>query len=118
MTTPEAPGLRVLLYHTAKDVTAIESAYRRTSEALLGTRGLLGNELLHSVHDSAGFVVASGWRSISAFQAWEQGGDHRAATAPLRPFRDTGVGRPFALYRVTAAYDQNGPVPGTAPGGE
>jgi heme-degrading monooxygenase HmoA len=97
-------GVRVLLYHATDDVAGIESAYHRASEHLAGVPGLLGNELLRSVPDPRGFVVLSSWRDLADFAAWERGPDHKRQTAPLRPFRDTTMPRPFGIYQVTAAY--------------
>ncbi|APU14267.1 MULTISPECIES: antibiotic biosynthesis monooxygenase family protein [Actinoalloteichus] len=96
--------VRVLVYHAAEDPSAIEQAYHQASHQLQGVPGLRGNELLRSVHDQSGFVVASSWESLEAFQAWEQGATHRDSTAPLRPFRDTRLPVPFAIYQVAAAY--------------
>lgn len=97
-------GVRVLLYHATDDVAGIEAAYRRASEHLSGVTGLLGNELLRSVPDPRGFVVVSSWRDLADFEAWERGPEHKRQTAPLRPFRDTTMSRPFGIYQVTAAY--------------
>jgi heme oxygenase (mycobilin-producing) len=96
--------VRVLVYHATEDVSGIEAAYHLASKHLDGVPGLLGNELLRSVHDPAGFVVVSRWSGLEAFDAWERGPDHRDATAPLRPYRDTRLSRPFGIYRVTAHY--------------
>ncbi|GDY31029.1 antibiotic biosynthesis monooxygenase family protein [Gandjariella thermophila] len=97
-------GLRVLLYHVTDDVPGIESAYHEASTRLAGVPGLLGNELLRSVHDPGGFVVVSSWRDLAAFQQWERGAEHRDQTAPLRPYRDMSMRRPFGVYQVTASY--------------
>ncbi|KNB50325.1 antibiotic biosynthesis monooxygenase family protein [Streptomyces caatingaensis] len=97
-------GLRVMLHHVTDDVPGIESAYHEASSRLAGVPGLLGNELLRSVHDPRGFVVVSSWRDVAAFRAWERGAAHRDQTAPLRPYRDLSLERPFGVYRVTAAY--------------
>ncbi|HKR49500.1 MAG TPA: antibiotic biosynthesis monooxygenase [Pseudonocardiaceae bacterium] len=96
--------LRVLLYHTTDDLAGIEAAYHLASKHLMEVPGLLNNELLRSVHDPSGFVVASSWRSLEAFREWEGGPEHRDQTAPLRPFRDTTLNRPFGIYQVTATY--------------
>lgn len=99
--------VRVLIYAVApdSDPDGVDAAYHRISTALRGVPGLLGNELLREVgREDAGFVVMSEWESMSAFQRWEQGADHRETTAPLRPYQDSSRGRSFALYEVTAAY--------------
>lgn len=93
-----------MLFNDTEDVAGIQAAYHQVSNRLAGTPGLQGNELLHSVLEPTGFVVVSTWRSMEAFQAWEQGAGHREETAPLRPFRDLRRGNPFGIYEVTAAY--------------
>ncbi|MFE0021545.1 antibiotic biosynthesis monooxygenase family protein [Amycolatopsis sp. NPDC059021] len=96
--------VRVLLYHRTEDADGVLAAYHATSSRLAGVDGLYANEFLHSVHDPAGFVVVSSWRSLDAFVEWEQGASHRSSTAPLRPYRDAGMSRPFGVYRVLAAH--------------
>jgi heme-degrading monooxygenase HmoA len=96
--------VRVLLYHSTDDVAGIAAAYHEVSRNLVAVPGLLGNELLHSTQDPREFVVLSSWRSWEAFQHWEQGQTHQQRTTPLRPYRDTGLARPFGVYRVMAAY--------------
>jgi heme-degrading monooxygenase HmoA len=100
---------RVLIYALAREAdpegVEVEKAYHQISAALAGVPGLLGNELLREVGSGEStFVVMSEWESMSAFQRWEQGVDHRGTTAPLRPYQDSRRGRPFALYEVTATY--------------
>lgn len=98
--------VRVLVYHAAvdTDTAAIDEAYHQVSVKMANVPGMLGNELLRSVADPTGFVVVSNWTGIDAFRAWEQGPQHRATTAALRPFRDRRVSPPFGIYRVTAAH--------------
>lgn len=97
-------GVRVLLYHEAEEPHRIEAAYHESSARLAGVPGLLGNELLRSISDPSGFVVVSSWSDVTAFQEWERGAEHRGQTAPLRPFRDKRLSRPFDIYQVRAAY--------------
>lgn len=97
----------VLVHHHAADqddLAAIEEAYDLVSQRLAAVPGLLGNELLHSPLDPTSVVVASRWADLAAFQTWERGADHRADTAPLRPYRDTRLDRPFTILQVRAAY--------------
>lgn len=47
-------------------------------------------------------MVVSSWADLAAFDAWEQGAGHKDQTAPLRPYRDLSLARPFAVYRVAA----------------
>jgi heme-degrading monooxygenase HmoA len=96
--------VRVLLFHTASDPALIDAAYHEVSRRLAGTPGLRGNELMCSVLDPTEFVVISTWTDLPAFQKWERGEEHRDDTAPLRPYRQSGSGRPFGVYEVTAAY--------------
>lgn len=96
--------VRVLIYAVA-DQEGVEHAYHQISTALLGTPGLLGNELLRGFGPGeGGFLVMSEWTSREAFQTWEGGADHRDVTAPLRRYQDTERTRPFELYEVVARY--------------
>ncbi|MFE9770423.1 antibiotic biosynthesis monooxygenase family protein [Streptomyces sp. NPDC005931] len=99
--------VRVVVYQAAYDeeqLAAVRTAYRRVSERLAGVPGMLGNELLRSPHDPTALAVLSRWESLEAFRVWEAGADHREDTAPLRPYRDTRTGAPFAVYQVDATY--------------
>jgi heme oxygenase (mycobilin-producing) len=98
--------LRVLLYATApeEDSGAVERAYHEISEALAGTPGLLGNELMSSALEPGRFIVMSEWESPEAFKIWEEGAGHRGTTAPLRPYQDRTRGPAFGIYEVVAAY--------------
>ncbi|MEV0980896.1 antibiotic biosynthesis monooxygenase [Streptomyces sp. NPDC049915] len=99
--------VRVVVYQAAYDdaqLTAVREAYHRVSERLAGVPGMLGNELLRSPADPTALAVMSRWESLEAFRTWEAGSGHRQDTAPLRPFRDTRTGVPFAVYQVDAAY--------------
>lgn len=98
--------VRVLVFVTAADAgtQAVADAYHEISRNLAGTPGLLGNELLRSVHDPAGFMVLSEWRDMAAFKRWEEGESHRSTTAPLRPLQDRSRGVSFGVYTVQAAY--------------
>ncbi|QNP69668.1 antibiotic biosynthesis monooxygenase [Streptomyces roseirectus] len=99
--------VRVMVYQAAYDeaqLAEVRAAYHLVSERLAGVPGMLGNELLRSPADPTALAVVSRWESMAAFEKWEQGAGHRADTAPLRPFRDTRAGKPFAVYEVDAAY--------------
>jgi heme oxygenase (mycobilin-producing) len=96
--------VRVLLF-VAGAHSEVEQAYHRISEALAGTEGLLGNELLAGIGPSTGgFVVMSEWSDAEAFRLWERGSAHRHTTAPLRPYQDGSGGRVFGVYEVSASY--------------
>ncbi|MDH6129110.1 antibiotic biosynthesis monooxygenase [Kitasatospora sp. GP82] len=99
--------VRVLVYQVARDeaeLAAVRAAYHQVSERLAKVPGMLGNELLRQAHDPTSLVVVSRWASTAAFEEWEAGAEHRDDTAPLRPYRDTRTGKPFAIYHVDAAY--------------
>ncbi|GAA2517676.1 antibiotic biosynthesis monooxygenase [Winogradskya consettensis] len=98
--------VRVLLYATAPadSPDAVARVYHQISEALLGTPGLLRNELLSGVDKPDSFVVLSEWESEEAFFEWERGADHRQVTAPLRPYQDAGWRDAFGVYRVAGDY--------------
>jgi len=97
-------AVRVLLYHRTDDEPGIEEAYHKVSAVLAGVPGLLGNELLRSIHDTRGFVVMSTWRDRAAFDRWEQGAAHKGDTAPLRRFRDVGNRNALGIFEVVAVH--------------
>jgi heme-degrading monooxygenase HmoA len=98
--------VRVLVWHRVADgeLAALEEAYHQVSRTLRGTPGLLGSELLRSGMQPWSLLVISEWESMDAFRAWEEGAEHRATTAPLRPYRDHHRQHPFELYEVAAAH--------------
>lgn len=96
--------VRVLLFHEAPDAAAVTAAYHAVSAELAGTPGLIGNELLSSVHDPTWVLVMSEWTDLAAFDAWERGTAHKGQTSALRPFRDTRMVRPFGVFEVRASY--------------
>lgn len=96
--------VRAFVYYATDDPADIEHAYHRVSSQMEGTPGLLGNELLHSIHDPTGFVVSSRWTRVEAHRGWAEGPVHDDVTAPLRPFRDSRLDRPFGVYQVRAEY--------------
>ncbi|WP_406728635.1 antibiotic biosynthesis monooxygenase [Streptomyces sp. GD-15H] len=104
MSAASAGEVRVLVYHATADEDAIEAAYHQVSREMAKVDGMLGNELLHSLPDTRGFVVLSRWRDEEAFRTWEQGASHRDSTSPLRPFQDTRMRVPYGIYRVCTAY--------------
>ena len=94
----------MLLFHEVSDREAVTAAYHAVSASLAGTPGLLANELLTSVHDPSWVLVMSEWADQESFDAWEQGAAHKGQTAPLRPYRDTRMPRPFGIFTVDATY--------------
>jgi heme-degrading monooxygenase HmoA len=96
--------VRVMVYQSTARADAVREAYHLVSRQLRPVAGLLGNELLRSVADPAGFVAVSRWTDLAAFQEWERGAGHRDTTAPLRPFRSMPPVPPFGVYQVDAAY--------------
>jgi heme-degrading monooxygenase HmoA len=95
--------IRVLLFLAAPAATVTE-AYHRVSQRLAGTPGLARNVLLENLAAPGRFIVESEWDSVEAFRAWEDGPDHREATAPLRPYQAPAGDRVFGVYRVAAEY--------------
>jgi heme oxygenase (mycobilin-producing) len=103
----EVGRARVLIFYRAPsdDPEVIQKSYRETSQALVGTPGLLHNELLCDVTDGAGYAVLSEWESLAAFQQWETGPTHRGDTSPMRPYQDRENHRKhYAIYEVVAVY--------------
>lgn len=96
--------VRVFIYHECADEREIRSAYEEVSSRLSTVEGMLSNELVAAVHDPCGYVIVSEWADLAAFDRWEQSPQHRRDTAPLRPFRDTRMAVPFAIYQVKASY--------------
>lgn len=94
--------VRVLLFHRTTEADSLTAAYHAVSEDLAGTPGLLGNELLTSVHDPNSFLVMSEWSDLKSFQEWEQGSSHKGTTAPLRQYRDERLG--YGIFQVDAEY--------------
>jgi heme oxygenase (mycobilin-producing) len=85
---------------------AVEAAYHEISAQLVGTPGLLGNQLMRAAHDPTRFVVVSEWTSMAEFAAWERDASHRPTTSPLRPLQDPD--RRPVIYEQVAAYGESG----------
>ncbi|WP_229698851.1 antibiotic biosynthesis monooxygenase family protein [Wenjunlia tyrosinilytica] len=99
----------IVWFHTpAEDPGAVERAYHRISAVLADTPGLVRSEFLRSRLDPQSVAVMSEWTSLEAFERWEEGPDHRASTAPLRPYQDHDHGPVFAVYEVAAAHQNAG----------
>jgi heme-degrading monooxygenase HmoA len=97
-------GVQVVLYHRTEDGRAALEAYHESSRRMQGTPGLLGDEFLQAVDDDGRFTVVSRWESLESFVEWESSAAHKEQTAPLRPYRDLSLERPFEVYRVAARY--------------
>ncbi|HEX4221168.1 MAG TPA: antibiotic biosynthesis monooxygenase [Pseudonocardiaceae bacterium] len=95
--------VRVLVYYATEDLDGAKQAYAEISAELDLVPGMVGHELLRSVHDRLGIVVLSRWASLAAFQTWETGVAHKDSTAPLRKYRDSRMPTPFGIYQVEAA---------------
>ncbi|WP_045875290.1 antibiotic biosynthesis monooxygenase family protein [Pseudofrankia sp. DC12] len=100
--------VRVMIWAVAPagGPAAVEAAYHEISAQLVGTPGLLGNQLMRAARDPGRFVVVSEWASMADFAAWEQGASHKPATSPLRPLQDPD--RRPVIYEEVAAYDESG----------
>ncbi|MBL7501039.1 antibiotic biosynthesis monooxygenase [Frankia sp. CNm7] len=85
---------------------AVEAAYHEISSQLVGTPGLLGNQLMRSAHDPSRFVVVSEWAGMAEFVAWERDASHKPTTSPLRPLQDPD--RRPVIYEQVAAYGETG----------
>ncbi|WP_308249858.1 antibiotic biosynthesis monooxygenase family protein [Sphaerisporangium fuscum] len=101
-----ARPVRVVVWYRAPEGEdeAVQAAYHGISQAMAGTPGLLGNELLRSVTDPSAFAVMSHWEDFEVFNRWERGPSHQTTTAPLVPYLGKAPDRHFELYEVTAAY--------------
>jgi len=99
-----APRVHVLLFAADARPGGVAEAYHRISADLLGTPGLVRNTLLQRDDAPDRFVVHSEWESMDAFRRWEEGAEHRSATAPLRPYQDRSAGLPFGIYTVAGEY--------------
>lgn len=95
-------GVRVLVYYTAPETehAAVLDAYRKVSDGMRGTPGLLSSQLLRSALDGDGFAVLSEWTDLPRFQVWEEGSRHKEQTSALRSYRDEGRGRGYEIYEV------------------
>jgi heme-degrading monooxygenase HmoA len=98
--------IRVLLYAATPAGTpmAVPAPYHQINQRLAGTPGLLNSELLEDVTGSGEYIIMSEWSSIDAFQAWENGPDHKHSTAPLRPYHSGYQGTAFGIYSVAAEH--------------
>ncbi|GAA2208733.1 hypothetical protein GCM10009850_041910 [Nonomuraea monospora] len=95
-------AVRVLVYYSAAngDAGSVIDAYRRVNMGMRGTAGLLSSQLLRSALDPSEFAVLSEWRSLSEFNAWEQGSRHKGQTSALRSYRDDERGKGYGIYEV------------------
>ncbi|WP_238014797.1 antibiotic biosynthesis monooxygenase [Dactylosporangium sp. AC04546] len=103
---PEQRRVRVVVWcrEPAGDPGAVRRAYDDVSRRLAGTPGLVGNQLLVSRLHPGVVAVQSEWASLAEFREWEEGGEHRDATAALRPFQDAGRTPVYDVYEVVAEY--------------
>lgn len=103
---PQA-GARVLVFYRApeEDPGAVERTYHAVSGEMLGTPGMLGNQLMKDLTDPGGYVVASDWLDMAAFSTWDKSVAHRR-TSPLDRFQDADPGRRklFGIYEVVGRY--------------
>jgi heme-degrading monooxygenase HmoA len=94
----------VWIVEPADDPGAVERAYHTISSKLVGTPGLLGNQLLRQANDPTRYVVVSEWRSMADYAAWEA--DHQVTTSPLRPYQDPN--QRAVIYEEVEAYGLTG----------
>jgi heme-degrading monooxygenase HmoA len=100
-------GARILVFYRAPadDPTAVERIYHEVSTIMQDTEGMLGNQLLKDITDPGSYVVASDWKDMTAFSAWDKSAGHRRTT-PLDPFQDADPARRkhFGIYQVVGRY--------------
>jgi heme oxygenase (mycobilin-producing) len=100
-------GARILVFYRAPadDPAAVERIYHEVSTTMKDTEGMLGNQLLKDLTDPGSYVVASDWKDMTAFSAWDKSTGHRR-TGPLDPFQDADPSRRkhFGIYQVVAHY--------------
>jgi heme-degrading monooxygenase HmoA len=95
----------------AEMADGFERAFTEVRSTMAGTPGLLTDELLREpgeVEVGAGgaairYVMLSEWASESEFRAWEDGGDHRDTSAPMRPYWSGAFDRRVYTVAVPAA---------------
>lgn len=95
--------IRVLVYYRqpAGATADVTRAYQTACQALAGTPGLLGHELLGQVDTDDRYVLLMLWRDLDDFLAWER--DLRAGghPSPLRRLQDRSrPGGHYELYQV------------------
>lgn len=97
--------VRVILWYRVpeEEVRPLTEIYRQVSEQLVGTPGMLGNELLHSQADKTAMLVTSRWESHQHLQDWVHSSSHRN-TSPLRPYLDTAREQPYETFTVVSAF--------------
>lgn len=94
--------MRVLVWYRAPEgqENVIVAACERIDEALSGTPGFVGSELLRARSDPACLLVLSEWASIELFERWEADAVHPETTASLREYHDDTAARPFEVYQT------------------
>jgi heme-degrading monooxygenase HmoA len=92
--------LWILVHHRAPEGSpeAVEQAYESAREALAGTPGYLGDELLRSPADPGRYLLLMKWRSAADFAGWERGHRRSGHPSALRAFQDRG--RPGGHYEA------------------
>ncbi len=97
--------VRVILWYRVpkEEVQPLADTYRQISEQLVGTPGMLGNELLRSQVNETTLMVTSHWESQWHLDRWVHSSSHRH-TSPLRPYLDTGRQHPYETFNVISAF--------------
>ncbi|MFI6903497.1 antibiotic biosynthesis monooxygenase family protein [Nonomuraea sp. NPDC050394] len=97
--------VRVILWYRVpkEEVQPLSKTYQQISEQLVGTPGMLGNELLHSQVNETTMAVTSYWESAQHLQDWVHSSSHRH-TSPLRPYLDTAREQPYETFTVVSAF--------------
>jgi heme oxygenase (mycobilin-producing) len=97
--------VRVILWYRANDeqVRELADTYRTISQELVGTPGMLSNELLHSKDEPGVIMVTSYWESYELLQDWVRSASHDK-TSPLRPYMDRAREHTYETFDVLSAY--------------
>ena len=81
-------GAAVVIWHRADDEPTLRQAYRESVAMLAGTPGLREMTLRRCAGQPGRYVVVMTWDSLTEFERWEGGAEHRRYRSPLRRFQD------------------------------
>jgi heme-degrading monooxygenase HmoA len=109
--------VRVMVFASvdADRADGFERAFTEVRATMAGTPGLLTDELLREpgeIEVGEGgavvrYVMLSEWASEQEFRAWEEGGDHRDTSAPMRPYWSGAFDR--RVYAVAVPVERDAP---------
>jgi heme-degrading monooxygenase HmoA len=93
-----------VMVHTIIDPAnceAFEEAFLKVSEAVHGTPGHIGDELIRDTSEEATYVLLAEWETEQAFLDWVGDPRHLEASAPMYPFWQDGI-TDRRIYEVRA----------------